>query len=246
MKIAVVVFPGSGGVQDAVYAYRDVLKQEVYTVWHQEESVGNADILVIPGGAAFGDYLRPGALVKASPVCGGIRKFARDGLPIIGIGNGFQILCELEILPGILLPNSSSRFLNTEVNLLTQNTKSVWTRHLEEESVLKAPVSCYYGRYYADKRTLKDLEEMEHVAFRFCDHEGDVDTENPFNDSTNAIAGILNRHENVLGIIAHPERAIEDFMGSSDGIEILSSVLKGEVVKKDIDKDDDDDEDDDD
>lgn len=243
MKIAVVVFPGSGGVQDAVYAYQDVLKQEVYTVWHQEELIGDADMLIIPGGAAFGDYLRPGALVKASPICGAIRKFARDDLPIIGIGNGFQILCELEILPGILLPNASSRFLNTETHLVTQNNKSIWTRHLEEDSVLKMPISCYYGRYYADKRTLKDLEEMGHVAFRFCDADGDVDTDEPFNASTNAIAGILSRHENILGIVTHPERAVEKFMGSCDGLEILSSVLKGEVVKAIVEDDDDDDDD---
>ena len=226
MKIAVVMFPGSSGAKDAVYAYQDVLGQEVYTVWHQEESLGDPDVVVLPGGSAFGDYLRPGALVRPSPICASIIKFARDKRPVIGIGNGFQILCELEILPGALITNINGRFLNTETYLLNQNNRSIWTNELEEEDVIKLPVSCYNGRYYADKRTLKDLEEMEHVAFRFCDEDGDVNTEEPFNASSNAIAGILNRHENVLGLICHPERAIEEFMGSVDGLSILNSVLK--------------------
>lgn len=240
MKIAVVVFPGSGGVADAVNAFGDVLKQEVYTVWHQEESIGDADVLVIPGGSAFGDYLRPGALVKGSPIVGPIRKFARDDRPVIGVGNGFQILCELEILPGVLVPNYHSRFLNTDTFVLVENSRSVWTRRLEEEEVLKLPMSCYYGRYYADKRTLKDLEEEGHVAFRFCDLDGDVDPDAPFNASSHAIAGILNRHENVLGMIHHPERAIESFMGGLDGLDILQSVILGEKVPEtDADLDDD-------
>ena len=230
MKIAVIVFPGSGGVADAVYAYRDVLKQEVYTVWHQEEGIGKPDLVVIPGGSSFGDYLRPGALAKISPVLGGIRKFARDDGPIIGVGNGFQILCEAEILPGILLPNSNSRFLNTDTFLTPQNTRSIWTRRLKAEQVMVLPMCCYNGRYYADKRTLKDLEEEGRVAFRFCDIEGDCDMQQPFNGSLHSIAGILNRHENVLGIINHPERAVEHFMGSVDGLDILESVIKGEKL----------------
>ena len=247
MKIAVVVFPGSGGARDAVYAYRDVLKQDVYTVWHQEESIGSPDVLVLPGGSAFGDYLRPGALAKTSPICGAIRKFARDDQPVIGVGNGFQILCELEILPGVLLPNQNSRFLNTDTFVSVENGKSIWTRHLDNDEILTLPMSCYNGRYYADKRTLKDLEEEGHVAFRFCDHEGDADPADPFNGSSNCIAGILNRHENVLGIIHHPERAVEALMGNTDGLGILQSVLLGEkAVVADIDEDDDDDDDDDD
>ena len=230
MKIAVIVFPGSGGVADALYAYRDVLGQEVYSVWHQEETVGEPDVMVIPGGSAFGDYLRPGALTKASPIVGAIRKFARDDRPVIGIGNGFQILCELEILPGVLLPNLNSRFMNTDTFVTVDNTKSVWTRHVQAEEILVLPMSCYNGRYYADKRTLKDLEEEGHIAFRFCDLEGDVDVQRPFNGSLNAVAGILNRHENVLGIINHPERAVEHFMGSVDGLPILESVLLGEKL----------------
>lgn len=238
MKVAVVVFPGSGGAADAVYAYADVLHQDVYTVWHQEESLGKPDLVVIPGGAAFGDYLRPGALAKASPIIGGIRKFARDDGPIIGLGNGFQILCELDILPGVLLPNASSEFMNTETFVTVSNTRSMWTSCFDEDEILKLPMSCYFGRYYADKRTLKDLEEEGHVAFRFCDIEGEVDADNPFNASVNCIAGILSRHENVLGMIHHPERAVEKIMGGTDGLSILKSVLEPRKEKKKDDEDD--------
>lgn len=226
MKVAVVSFPGSGGAEDASHAYGNVLGEDVVNVWHQEESIQDADLVVIPGGASFGDYLRPGALAKTSPIIAAIRKYAKDKRPIIGIGNGFQILCEAEILPGILLPNLNSRFLNTQAYVSVENEKSIWTKHFEEEHLLRLPLSCYNGRYYADKRALKDLEENGHVAFRFCDKDGDFISENPFNGSSNGIAGILNRHENVLGIIARPERAVEAFMGSVDGLEILSSVFK--------------------
>ena len=246
MKVAVIVFPGSGGAADATYAYGEVLGLETYTVWHQEESFGNADLVVIPGGSAFGDYLRPGALAKTSPICGAIRRHALDDRPLIGLGNGFQILCELELLPGILLPNISSRYLNENVHLMVDNERSIWTRHLDPEEPLLLPMGCYSGRYYADKRALKDLEEEGHIAFRFSDAEGDVDLDYPFNGSAHAIAGILNRHENVLGLICHPERAVEKLMGSTDGLGLLQSVLLGEKVVVDEEDDDDDDDDDDD
>ena len=226
MKVAVVVFPGSSCAPDAVYAYRDVLGLDVKTIWHQEDSAPSVDLMIIPGGAAYGDYLRPGALTKASPVVGVIRKHAQEGRPLIGIGNGFQILCELDILPGVLLPNTVSRFLNTQTYVCVDNTKSVFTKHLDPEHVMQLPICCYNGRYFADKRTLKDLEEEGHIAFRFCDVEGDVDLANPYNGSANSIAAILSRHENVLGMIHHPERAIDPERGSVDGRAILESVMK--------------------
>lgn len=232
MKVAVIMFPGSGAASDAIYAYRNVIGAEVWTVWHQEENLGNPDLVVIPGGAAFGDYLRPGALTRGSAIVGSLVKYARDDRPVIGIGNGFQILCELEILPGILLHNISSRFLNTDTFVLADNTRSIWTKTILPDDVLCLPMSCNYGRYYADKRTLKDLEEEGHIAFRFCNAEGEVDEEHTFNGSLNNIAGILNRHENVLGIIQHPERAVEKYMGSIDGLNILSSIFEGKEIKK--------------
>jgi phosphoribosylformylglycinamidine synthase subunit PurQ / glutaminase len=225
MKVAVIAFPGSGGVKEAVFAYRDLLGHEVFTVWHQEESVKQAELVVLPGGSAFGDYLRPGALAKTSPICGAIRKHARDGKPMLGLGNGFQILCELDILPGVLLSNMTSRFLNENAYVMVDNTKSIWTKNIDPENPIKLPISCYFGRYYLDKRTLKDMEEQGHIAFRYSDVEGDVDMSEPYNGSVNAIAGILSRHENVLGLMLHPERAVEEISGNTSGLKILSSIF---------------------
>ncbi len=226
MKIAVVVFPGSGGADDAAYVYRNILGQEVTTIWHQEETLADADVLVVPGGAAFGDYLRPGALVQGSPIVGAIRKFARDGGPTIGIGNGFQILCELKVLPGVLLQNPGLSFLSRDVYLRCDNIRTPWTNCYKEDNVISLPIACTYGRYFADKRTIRDMEENGEVVFRFCDREGELDEKDPFNGSLNSIAGICSRHLNVLGLICHPERACEKVMGSEQGLPILSAVLK--------------------
>ena len=247
MRIAIAVFPGSGAAADMQHAYRDILHQEVFTVWHQEEGIIDADVLVIPGGASYGDYLRPGALATTSPICAPIRRFAADRKPILGVGNGFQILCELGLLPGLLLPNRNSRYLNEDTFLLIDNEISPWTRHLDFDDVIELPIACDYGRYFADKRALKDLEEGGHIAFRFCDAEGEIDEKDPYNGSSHSIAGILNRHENILGLICHPERAVEKIMGNTDGIGVLESVLLGEkVVTQEVDDDFDDDDDDDD
>ena len=226
MNVAIIEFPGSSGVKDAVYALREVLSQEVKVIWHQEEFIKGADILLIPGGAAFGDYLRPGALCKSSPVVAPLRKYAKEGRPVIGIGNGFQILCELEILPGVLLPNISSEFLNTDTFVLVDGKNSVWTEQFEEETVLKLPLACYYGRYFIDNRGLRDLEDNNRIAFRFCDIEGEPNIKHPFNGSLNSIAGVYNRNGNVLGMMHHPERAVEDAMGNVDGLEVFRNVLK--------------------
>ena len=219
-----IYFPGSSGVEDAVYAFGEIMEFEVETIWHQEELINKTDLLVIPGGAAFGDYLRPGALTKASPVIGVIRKFAKEGVPVLGIGNGFQILCELELLPGILLPNISSEFLSSEVYVCVDSTKGMWTKSLAPGDVFRLPMGCYYGRYFVDNRTIRDLEENERIAFRYCDNEGEVDIEKPFNGSLRSIAGIYNRHGNVLGIMPHPERAVENLLTSDDGLKILQAL----------------------
>ncbi len=225
MKVSIVEFPGSSGVEDAVYACSEILGFTVKTVWHQDEFVSATDLLIIPGGAAFGDYLRPGALTKASPITGAIRKCAKDGVPVIGIGNGFQILCELEILPGILLPNITSEFLGSEVYVCVDSTNGVWTKSLEPGLTLKLPMGCYNGRFFVDNRSLRDLEENERIAFRYCDDEGEVDIVNPFNGSLRSIAGIYNRHGNVLGIMPHPERAVENLLTTDDGLKVFKALL---------------------
>ena len=180
---------------------------------------------MIPGGAAFGDYLRPGALTIGSPVMGAIRKFARDGGPTLALGNGFQILCEMKVLPGILLQNMDLQFMNRQVFLRVENTKTPFTKNYDEEEIIRLPIACNYGRYFADKRTIRDMEENGEIVFRFCDQEGDVDPEEPFNESLHAVAGICSRHGNVLGMICHPERVCEAVMGSEEGLPLLSAVL---------------------
>lgn len=226
MKIAIVEFPGSSGVDDAEYAFSQILGFETTRVWHQQESIIRADMVVLPGGAAFGDYLRPGALTKASPVVGAIKKCVKDEVPVLGIGNGFQILCELEILPGVLLPNSISDFLNTDVYVCVDSIIGIWTKNIDKGAVFKLPLGCYSGRYFVDNRTLRDLEENDRIALRYCDEEGEVDLQNPYNGSLRSIAGIFNRHGNVLGLMPHPERAVEMLTGSDDGLQLLSSLFK--------------------
>lgn len=226
MRIAVITFPGSHGADDVVYVYRDLLGQDAYTVWHQEESLKKPDVVVLPGGAAFADYLRPGALSVASPIIGPVIKFARDGGPTLGIGNGFQILCESKILPGILLQNPSLHFVNREVPLLVCNNETPFTTCYEEEDVVNLPIACFFGRYYADKRTMKDLEENGQVILRYCDREGEVNYEDPFNGSLNAVCAISSRHYNVVGMMSHPERVADPVLGSDVGRKMLECVLK--------------------
>lgn len=228
MKIAIVHFPGSHGADDVLYAYSDILKQEqVYKVWHLEENLSKPDLVIVPGGATFGDYLRPGALAKSSPICGPVKKFALDGGLVLGIGNGFQILCEIGVLPGILLLNQCGRFLNEDVHLLAQeNIKTPFAKHIQADTVIKLPLACSNARYFADKRTLQDIEDNGQVVFRYSDKFGELDAgENSKIGSTNSIAALANRHHNVLGLMAHPERAVEKVMGSEEGLGVLAKVL---------------------
>lgn len=228
MRIAIVNFPGSHGADDVLYAYSDVLGQsEVYQVWHLEENLQKPDLVIIPGGATYGDYLRPGALAKSSPICGPVRKFAMDGGPVLGIGNGFQILCEIEVLPGILLLNQCGRFLNEDIFMMAEpEIKSPFAKHIEPETILQLPLACSAARYHADKRTLQDIEDNGQVVFRFCDRFGELDEgEQSKIGSTNCIAALANRHHNVLGLMPHPERAIEKVMGSEVGLELLKPIL---------------------
>lgn len=225
MKVGVIEFPGSSGVFDAESGISEVFGHEVKTIWHQEEFIKGIDALIIPGGSAFGDYLRPGALTKASPIVHAINRFANDGKPVLGLGNGFQILCELDILPGALLTNLNSEFLSVETFMIPDDRSSLWTKHLEEDEIFRLPLSCYYGRYFVDPRTLRDMEENERIAFRYSDFEGEVHMDRTFNGSIKNIAGVLNRHKNVLGLMAHPERALGGTFGGEDGKRFLEGVF---------------------
>lgn len=225
-RIAVPKLPGASGADDLIYAYTSVIGGvEAYSVEPEAERLGKPDAVVLPGGYSFGDYLRPGGLAKTCRVTGAVKKFARDGGPVLGLGNGFQILCELDLLPGSLVINYSTKFMNEQAYIKVASRACPFTKHLEEDSILKLPISCYYGAYFADPRTLRELEADDHVAFRYCNHLGDVDDPIGFNGSLNSIAGVISRHGNVMGMMAHPERAVEAIRGGTDGIAILESVL---------------------
>jgi phosphoribosylformylglycinamidine synthase I len=217
MKIGVVVFPGSNCDHDAWYAFNHNLNVKADFIWHDETSLHNFDAIVLPGGFAYGDYLRCGAIARFSPVMGAIRKFAGDGGPGLGICNGFQILVESGLLPGALMRNQSLKFVCRDVTLRVETTDSPFTCGLRKGQTLRVPVAHGEGCYYADAHTLDALEAEDRVAFRYLD--------NP-NGSLRDIAGILNEKRNVLGMMPHPERASDPLMGSTDGRGILASLVE--------------------
>lgn len=222
--IGVVVFPGSNCEQDVVHAIR-YLTGSAHYVWHHETDVTGFDALVLPGGFAYGDYLRTGAIAAFSPVMDSVRKFASDGGPVIGICNGFQILCEAGLLPGVLRRNTGLKFKCVPVHLRLETTSSPFTSQGEEGDVLEVPINHFEGNYYCDAETLAALERDERIAFRYCTPKGEVtEAANP-NGALNNIAGVLSEGRNVLGMMPHPERATDPAVGGSDGQVILRSLL---------------------
>ena len=217
MKFGVIVFPGSNCDHDAWYAVNRNLGQPAEFIWHDSHSLGDIDAVILPGGFAFGDYLRCGAIAKFSPVMGAVRKFAADGGLVLGICNGFQILVEAGLLPGALIRNRNLKFMCREVRLRTGTLHSPFTSGAQPGQILRLPIAHGEGCYVADERTLDELEAEDRIAFRYV--------ENP-NGSLRDIAGILNARRNVLGMMPHPDRAAEPLMGSSDGLVILRSLVE--------------------
>ena len=220
MKFGVIVFPGSNCDHDAFHAVANVLGQPAEFIWHDSNSLGDVDCVILPGGFSYGDYLRCGAIAKFSPVMQAVRNFARDGGLVLGICNGFQILVEAGLLPGALVRNAGLKFVCRDVHLRTQTTNSPFTSAAHRGEILRLPVAHGEGCYVADERTLDELEAEDRVAFRYLD--------NP-NGSMRDIAGVLSTGRNVMGLMPHPERASEDIMGSSDGLTILNSVIRAAV-----------------
>jgi phosphoribosylformylglycinamidine synthase len=216
MKFGVVVFPGSNCDHDAWYAASQILGQEAEFIWHDEHKLGNVDAVILPGGFAYGDYLRCGAIAKFSRVMQAVRKFAAQGGTVLGICNGFQILVEAGLLPGALVRNRGLKFVCRPVRVRVETTNSPFTCDATKGQVLMMPVAHGEGCYIADERTLDQLEAEERITLRYLD--------NP-NGSLRDIAGILNETRNVMGLMPHPERAAEPLMGSSDGLVILQSVV---------------------
>ena len=210
MRVAIPRFPGSNCDQDALWALRDDLGVGADYVWHEDTSLKGFDAVFIPGGFSYGDYLRCGAMASRAPIMAEVERFARDGRPVIGVCNGFQILCEVGLLPGALLANAEQKFVHDWVHLRAVNTTSIWTRGVDRD--LKMPIAHGEGRYICDHETLRRLEQDDRIAFRYV--------ENP-NGSMDSIAGILNEAGNVLGLMPHPERATKSLLGSVDGLQIL-------------------------
>jgi phosphoribosylformylglycinamidine synthase len=220
MRFGVIVFPGSNCDHDAFYAVGTNLGQPVEYIWHDSSTLGAVDAVILPGGFAYGDYLRCGAIAKFSPVMKAVRQFAHDGGLVLGVCNGFQILVEAGLLPGALIRNRGLKFICREVRLTVETADSPFTSAGRKGQTLRMPIAHGEGCYFADERTLDELEAEDRVAFRY---EG-----NP-NGSLRDIAGILNRERNVMGMMPHPERATEPLMGSSDGLTVFQSMLGAAV-----------------
>ncbi len=216
MKVGVIVFPGSNCDHDAWYAVNANLHGSADFVWHDSTDLRGFGAVILPGGFSYGDYLRCGAIARFSPVMNAVKKFAADGGLVLGICNGFQTLTEADLLPGALLRNDHLRFVCRDVTLRTETTDSPFTARLTDDAIFKLPVAHGEGQYFADERTLDELEAEDRVAFRYVD--------NP-NGSARDIAGILNPARNVLGMMPHPERACDPLMGSTAGMRILESML---------------------
>lgn len=224
MKFGIVVFPGTWSDMDCHYALRDVLGNDVEYLWHKDEDLSSFDCVVLPGGFSYGDYLRAGALARFSPIMASVEHFAARGGLVIGICNGFQVLCEAGLLPGILLRNKSLQFRCQWTNLRVENSKTPFTSGCDLGQVLRIPISHGEGNYYADDATLRELESRGQVVFRYCSLEGETTTGSNPNGSSMNIAGIINSNGNVLGMMPHPERCCEEIMGGTDGRLIFQSL----------------------
>jgi phosphoribosylformylglycinamidine synthase subunit PurQ / glutaminase len=225
MKFAIVVFPGSNCDHDAYHAAKHVLGQDAQFVWHKETSLGGADVVILPGGFSHGDYLRTGAIARFSPIMTTVAEFARQGGPVLGICNGFQILLEAGLLPGAMLRNRDLKFHCEHIWIRVEQTNTPFTLSASRGQVLKVPIAHGEGNFFADPDVIRSLESSGRIVFRYCDPDGQItDAANP-NGSINNIAGICSEARNVVGLMPHPERACEPVLGSADGRVVLESVV---------------------
>ena len=225
MKFGVIKFPGANCDQDAFFTIKDVLGQPVEYLWHQDADLKGVDCVVVPGGFSYGDYLRCGAIARFAPAMAATQEFAAKGGLVLGVCNGFQVLCESHLLPGALVRNEGQRFLCKQIYLRTENSATPFTNKLTPGQVLKVPIAHGEGRYVCDDDTLDDLFSENRVLFRYCDAEGNLTPESNPNGSRDAIAGIASADFNVLGLMPHPERACDLRLGSADGKAVFESLL---------------------
>ena len=226
MKFGVVTFPGSNCDEDMVYVLQDIMGQKVERLWHKDTDLKGVDFVILPGGFSFGDYLRSGAIAKLSPIMGEVIRHANKGGYVLGICNGFQILTESGLLDGALLHNNNQKFICQNVFLKPASSTSAITKGLNPSKTYKIPIAHGEGRFYAEDTTLKKLEENDQIIFKYASQEGNInDAFNP-NGALHNIAGISNKQKNVFGMMPHPERAADRFLGNEDGKFILESLLK--------------------
>jgi phosphoribosylformylglycinamidine synthase len=229
MKFAVVVFPGSNCDHDAHYAAEHVLGQQAEYIWHKDASLKGADVVILPGGFAHGDYLRTGAIARFSPIMAEVQKFADAGGPVLGICNGFQVLLEAGLLPGAMLRNRSVKFQCEHVLVKVEQTDTPFTNACRPGQVLKIPIAHGEGNYYAEPDVVAQLEKNRQVVFRYTNAEGLPTAHSNPNGSVSNIAGLCNENRNVVGLMPHPERACEMALGSADGLILFESAVRAVV-----------------
>jgi len=227
MKVGIMVFPGSNCDRDCYYAVKEVLNQDVFFIWHQDSHIPEStDMMIVPGGFSYGDYLRAGAIAGRSRSMDQIREFAEKGKLVLGICNGFQILTESHLLPGTLMQNESLKFICKDVYLKTENIQTPFTKNFKPGQVIKLPIAHGEGNYFIDEAGLADLKKNNQIVFRYCGPQGETNAAFNPNGALENIAGIINKKGNILGLMPHPERAVESLLGSTHGIDLLSSALK--------------------
>lgn len=225
MKFGVVVFPGSNCDHDMIYVLKKIFKQQVVNLWHKDRDLQNCDFIFLPGGFSYGDYLRSGAIARFSPIMEEIIKFAKKGGYLMGICNGFQILCEAHLLPGALLHNNNHKFICRNSFILPQTYNSFATSLLKKDKPYKIPIAHGEGRFFAADDLLKSIKDNDQVLFRYCDEKGNISQQANPNGSVDNIAGICNKERNVIGMMPHPERAADQALLNTDGIAIFESVF---------------------
>ena len=225
MKSSVITFPGSNCDQDMIYVLSDLLQQEVVSLWHKDTDLKGADMVILPGGFSYGDYLRSGAIAKFSPIMNEVINHANRGGYVLGVCNGFQILTESGLLPGALLHNTDRKFICKNVYITPATTNTPITSGLSTEEVYKIPIAHGEGRFYADEDTLAHLQDNEQITFQYCRVDGKIDTEHNPNGSLLNIAGITNKTKNVFGMMPHPERAADSDLSNRDGLALFESLL---------------------
>jgi len=231
MKFGVLVFPGSNCDRDVVLVTRDLLKQPTRMVWHQETDISDLDVVVIPGGFSYGDYLRCGAISRFSPAMQATIAHAEQGKLVLGICNGFQVLTESGLLPGALVRNRDLHFICDRVSIRVERTDLSWTQTYQPKQVVTLPIAHGEGCYYADPDTLRELQAHQQILFRYCTPSGEVNAEANPNGSVENIAGICNRQGNVVGMMPHPERASDPTLGNTDGLSLFQGVLESLSVQ---------------